>query len=269
MHRWPRRWCCQRSKSPLALQLGFDLLVPESLLCPARSVHRRERHRPLVSRFGVLLRLSSGSLDSLLTRVIHDHASRSHLDLTLRIRHVVSRRRLEDLNLASRCPLHRAKSIPARLRIPQHRSLTASTTMLDTIKEPSLLLSTQSKNLRHKSSLLRTLRFLQPHHSLLQPFLGSQLVLSFLFTHLPVDFPPVLGIFGVEHFVLGVGDIAFDEFLPERSGALGDVWAGDFDLAELGGVVDTAEDGLDGVVGEVGDVGYAGDVFDCGVLGHG
>lgn len=45
--------------------------------------------------------------------------------------------------------------------------------------------------------------------------------------------------------------------------------AGDFDFAELGGVVDAAEDGLDGVVGEVGDVGYAGDVFDCGVLGHG
>ena len=47
------------------------------------------------------------------------------------------------------------------------------------------------------------------------------------------------------------------------------MWAGDFDFAQLGGVVDAAEDRLDGVVGQVGDVGYAGDVLDCGVLGHG
>lgn len=141
--------------------------------------------------------------------------------------------------------------------------------MLDTIKEPSLFLSTQRVHFVHKRSLLRPLRFLQPHHGLLQPFLGRSLVLSLLLAHLPVDLPPILGIFGVEHLSLGVGDIALDQFLPEGSRVFGDVWTGDFDFAELGGVVDAAQDGLDGVVGEVGDVGYAGDVLDCGVLGHG
>lgn len=141
--------------------------------------------------------------------------------------------------------------------------------MLDAIEEARRLLGSHGKDLGHKGSLLLALDFLQAHHSLLQPFFGNTLVLGFLLTHLPVNLPPVLGVFGVQHFALGVGDIALDQFLPERSGAFGDVWTGDFDFAELGWVVDAAQDGLDGVVGQVGDVGYAGDVPDGGVLGHG
>ena len=204
MHGWPRSRSCQRSQSSLALQLGFDLLVSESLLCSARRAHGCERHGSLAGRFGVLRRLSSSSLDGFLARIIHNHAPRRDLDLALRIRHVVSRRRLEDLNLAGRSPLHSTKSITARLRIPQQRSLATSTTVLDAIKKPCLLLGAQREDLRYKRSLLRALCFLQSHHGLLQTFFSSVLVFCLLFAHLPVDLPPVFRVFRVEHLALCV-----------------------------------------------------------------
>jgi len=139
----------------------------------------------------------------------------------------------------------------------------------DPIEEAALLLRSQGEDFGDVGGFLVALGVFQAVHGGSQGFLGGRFVGAFLLDHFPVHFPPVLGVFGVEHFARAVADVALDQFLPERAGVLGDLGAGDFDVAELLRVVDSAEDGLDGVVGQVRDVVYAHDVADGGVLGHG
>lgn len=178
---------------------------------------------------------------------------------------------LEDPDLAGRCPLHCAEGVLSRLRVPEHGgfAVASAAALLDAIEEAALLLRAQGEHFGDVCGFLVALGVFQAVHGGFQGFLGGGLVGRFLPDHFPVDLPPVPGVFGVQHFARSVADVPFDQFLPEGAGVLGDLRAGDLEVAELLGVVDAAEDGFYGMVGQVGDVCDVGDVANGGVLGHG